>query len=86
MGVTNPLPNQVACSGPAAFKEPPYDLCPSLLPTLLQLLATEGEDTKAVKLLGVLGALEPLQARVRVRVRVRARVRLRLRLRVRRTS
>ena len=42
----------MACAGPAAFQVPPYDHCPSLLPTLLQLLATEGEDTKAVKLLG----------------------------------
>ena len=57
------LERLVACAGPAAFKVPPYDHCPSLLPTLLQLLATEGEDTKAVKLLGMLGALEPLQYR-----------------------
>ena len=57
------LERLVACAGPAAFKVPAYEHCPSLLPTLLQLLATEGEDTKAVKLLGMLGALEPLQYR-----------------------
>jgi len=63
------LERLLACARPAALGTSPYERYPALLPNLLALLASEQHDasrSSVVRVLGILGALEPLKYRTAI--------------------
>ena len=61
------LERLVSCRGPAILYPSPYEHSALLFPTLMSMLATEQDEVtrgSVVRVIGLLGALEPLQYRV----------------------
>ena len=60
------LERLVSCRGPAVLDPSPYERSASLFPTLISMIATEPDELtrdSALRIIGLLGAIEPLQYR-----------------------
>ena len=63
------LERLVSCRGPAVLEPSPYERSATLLPTLISLLTFDGDDatrSSVLRVIGLLGALEPLQYRAAI--------------------
>ena len=60
------LERLVSCRGPAVIEPTPYERSTALFPTLMSMCATEPDEqtrSSALRVIGLLGAIEPLQYR-----------------------
>jgi hypothetical protein len=63
------LERLVSCRGPAVLEPSPYERSSTLLPTLISHLSSDGDDASRIsglRVIGLLGALEPLQYRAAI--------------------